>query len=418
MIAGVVDARVGPVFSDMPDSLSGGWGALRRSLDLDPTRLSSVLTGLPAMAPELRGRLALYLVGGDDSAGGPTTWLSQMVQASPWHAALRTYAVRALTADPRDSAAAREARTGAPAPYDWTAWRQDLELDPELYPFGFGPGTRGPDAPACDLGPDPIAAWAQMPELERWSAIYAPNLPEALRYHALTHPEPGIRTLVGGRADLRESECVLLAADPALEVRVQVALTEALSDAVRHALVADTAAEVREVMAGRSDLTPTERAGLAQDPDDDVRVACVERWGAQLPLVLLQALVQDSAVQVRRVVASDPRLEGATLERLVADPDAGVRHRVLAGSRTRPESHLAHLGSLRPATDEEGEAAALYRLLLVERLRATGHPVPRVLALALLQDPNRARRLDGLARLGEAGPDAGDGARAPGGRAR
>ncbi|MFC4110770.1 hypothetical protein ACFOX0_33270, partial [Micromonospora zhanjiangensis] len=254
------------------------------------------------------------------------------------------------------------------------------------------------------------------------NASTPPDVVEAL----LRHPEPAVRRKVAERPDLTAGQLAALAADPAVEVRTTVSVHPGLTERQRARIAIDVTtadgdgcfgpaggchaypyfrvlpAEVADSVRWARSVNPLLRrraagdprlpgdmvATLADDPDPGVRVLLAQHHPASPPDLLLRCLleyqgcgrerlaerpgfpteglgrfVDDLDPVLRRLVARDPAVDPAVVDRLTADPDPRVR-KAMAGSPRLPVARIVAL-----LTDSElAESAAANPALPVERM--------------------------------------------------
>lgn len=183
------------------------------------------------------------------------------------------------------------------------------------------------------------------------------------------HPDERVRRGVAVHRATPKSALRLLAGDASAAVRRALAAREKLPRKIAEALLADASAEVRLTMARRYGARPEHLRALVADPDPRVR-RVVSALGVTDPA----AAFADDDPKVRRAAVRRAGVEELAphLDRLVADPDQGVRE--LAGHllRNRRPAALAVL-----AADPEPA---------VRRAAATNHFTPEAALAALAGD--------------------------------
>ncbi|MFF4342077.1 hypothetical protein ACFY00_19340 [Kitasatospora sp. NPDC001540] len=190
------------------------------------------------------------------------------------------------------------------------------------------------------------------------------HLPPQARHRLAAHPDPYVRVaLVVSATDSDEDRELFerFAADPAPEVRKELAESDRTPADLRARLAADPDPEVRAALAQWWTAAPEPvRRALLTDPEGSVRAAACATYFRRLPhpvppADLVPALLADPLTRAGAVAHCDPA--ATDLERLAADPDPDVR-RVLAAHPGLP----AHLRT-RLAADPR----ALVRLAVLAR---------------------------------------------------
>lgn len=259
------------------------------------------------------------------------------------------------------------------------------------------PGSRRTLAGRQDLTEPQVARLlAHVPT----SVALKQRLPAAVRRRLTDHPDVWVRISLAHNADLADGTTPenrdlfeRLAADPAPEVRKELAESAHTPADLRARLAHDPAPDVRAALAQWwTDAPEPVRRTLLTDPEGSVRAAACARYFRRLPHPVppadlvpalladpltragaaphcdpdttdLESLAADPDPDVRRALATHPGLPAAIRARLAADPRALVRLAVLARPDTpaadRAALHDSITGPFEPPGEDVDEETAI-----------------------------------------------------------
>ncbi|GAA2110909.1 hypothetical protein GCM10009759_52550 [Kitasatospora saccharophila] len=210
---------------------------------------------------------------------------------------------------------------------------------------------------------------------DAYAVALSRHLPKPVRRRLAAHPDPDVRAalVVSAAPDEDRELFERFAADPAPEVRKELAECGHTPADLRARLAYDPAPEVRAALGQHWTAAPEPvRRALLTDPEDSVRAAACAtsflRWPYPVPPAdLVPALLADPLTRAGTVAHCDPAT--TDLDRLAADPDPDVRRALAAHPglpahlRTRLAADpraLVRLAVLARPDTPEAERAALY----------------------------------------------------------
>ncbi|QKW24116.1 hypothetical protein HUT16_06045 [Kitasatospora sp. NA04385] len=220
------------------------------------------------------------------------------------------------------------------------------------------------------------------------------HLPPQVRHRLAAHPDPSVRVALVISATPDERDLFeRFTADPAPEVREQLAQCDHTPADLRARLAHDPAPGVRAALGQYWTAAPEPvRRVLLTDPEDGVRAAACATYFRRLPHPVppadlvpalladpltragaaphcdpdttdLAGLAADPDPEVRRALATHPGLPAAIRDRLAADPRALVRLAVLARPDTpaaaRAALHDSVTGPWEPPGEDVDEETAI-----------------------------------------------------------
>ncbi|GLW57653.1 hypothetical protein [Kitasatospora phosalacinea] len=162
------------------------------------------------------------------------------------------------------------------------------------------------------------------------------HLPKPVRRRLAAHPDPSVRTalVVSAAPDEERDLFERFATDPAPEVRKELAQSDHTPADLRARLAHDPDPEVRATLGQWWTAAPEPvRRSLLTDPEGSVRAAACATYFCRLPhpvppADLVPALLADPLTRAGAVAHCDPA--ATDLAGLAADPDPEVRHALAA----------------------------------------------------------------------------------------